>query len=85
MGEGITGVVPYELDKRPRRLTERNKDGGAFVPGCFEEPCLGNGCIRKGNCTVFMQVCEKLTAYEDTGLTPDEVERLLQRVRDSNG
>ena len=77
MKTGITGVTPY----RSGRLTERNEAGDAYVPGCFEEPCLGNGCVRKGNCAVFMQICAKLAEYEDTGLKPYEVGALLKRVR----
>lgn len=58
------------------RLTEW--DGGqtryAYYPRCFEEPCYGSGCKIK-DCPFETAVCERLAAYEDTGLTPEEVER----------
>ena len=59
------------------RLTEWN--GGqtrhAYYPRCFEEPCYGGGCKIK-DCPFETAVCERLAAYEDTGLTPESVEAL---------
>ena len=56
------------------RLTEW--DGGqtrhAYYPRCFEEPCYGSGCKIK-DCPFETAVCERLAAYEDTGLTPEEI------------
>ena len=56
------------------RLTEWN--GGqtrhAYYPRCFEKPCYGSGCKIK-DCPFETAVCERLAAYEDTGLTPDQV------------
>lgn len=56
------------------RLTEWN--GGqtrhAYYPRCFEDPCYGSGCKIK-DCPFETAVCERLAAYEDTGLTPEEV------------
>lgn len=56
------------------RLTEWN--GGqtrhAYYPRCFKEPCYGGGCKIK-DCPFETAVCERLAAYEDTGLTPAEV------------
>lgn len=56
------------------RLTEWN--GGqtchAYYPRCFKEPCYGRGCKIK-NCPFDTAVCERLAAYEDTGLTPEEI------------
>ena len=56
------------------RLTEWN--GGqtrhAYYPRCFEEPCYGRGCKIK-DCPFETAVCERLAAYEDTGLTPEEI------------
>ena len=55
------------------RLTEWN--GGqtrhAYYPRCFEEPCYGGGCKIK-DCPFETAVCERLAAYEDTGLMPEE-------------
>lgn len=60
------------------RLTEWN--GGqtrhAYYPRCFEEPCYGSGCKIK-DCQFETAVCERLAAYEDTGLTPEEIKAPL--------
>ena len=56
------------------RLTEWN--GGqtrhAYYPRCFKAPCYGDGCKIK-DCLFETAVCERLAAYEDTGLTPEEI------------
>ena len=56
------------------RLTEWN--GGqtrhAYYPRCFKYPCYGNGCKIK-DCPLKIAVCERLAAYEDTGLMPEEI------------
>ena len=56
------------------RLTEWN--GGqtrhAYYPRCFKDPCYGDGCKIK-DCPFETAVCERLAAYEDTGLTPEEI------------
>lgn len=39
---------------------------------CFKEPCYGGGCKIK-DCPFEIAVCERLAAYEDTGLTPEEI------------
>ena len=56
------------------RLTEWN--GGqtrhAYYPRCFKEPCYGSGCKIK-DCPFETAVCERLAAYEDTGMTPEEI------------
>lgn len=57
------------------RLTEWN--GGqtrhAYYPRCFKEPCYGSGCKIK-DCPFETAVCERLAAYEDTGIEPEAVE-----------
>ena len=59
------------------RLTEWN--GGqtrhAYYPRCLEEPCYGSGCKIK-DCPFETAVCDRLAAYEDTGLYPESVEAL---------
>ena len=59
------------------RLTEWN--GGqtrhAYYPRCFKEPCYGNGCKIK-DFPFETAGCERLAAYEDTGLYPECVEEL---------
>ena len=56
------------------RLTEWNdrQPRDAYYPRCFEEPCYGGGCKIK-DCPFETAVCERLAAYEDTGLTPEEI------------
>lgn len=56
------------------RLTERY-DGNAYYPHCFSiGKCKGNGpskeCIE---CDFDKMICERLAAYEDTGLTPEQI------------
>ena len=56
------------------RLTEWNDEQTrhAYYPRCFEEPCYGGGC-KINDCPFETAVCERLAAYEDTGLMPEEV------------
>ena len=56
------------------RLTEWNggQNRHAYYPRCFKEPCYGSGCKIK-DCPFKTAVCERLAAYEDTGLTPEEI------------
>ena len=53
------------------RLTKR-ENGHTHYPRCFEEPCGGMGC-RTEDCGFKVEICERLAAYEDTGLEPEEV------------
>lgn len=57
------------------RLTARNKKGFAYYPQCFQEPCCGSGC-QKDLCGFSERVCETLAAYEETGLTPDQIRQM---------
>ena len=56
------------------RLTKWNElsHKHAYYPRCFEEPCYGSGCKIK-DCPFETAVCERLAAYEDTGLSPEKV------------
>lgn len=56
------------------RLTEWNESSHkhAYYPRCFKEPCYGSGCKIK-DCPFETAVCERLAAYEDTGLIPEEI------------
>ena len=60
------------------RLTEWNDEQTrhAYYPRCFEEPCYGGGC-KINDCPFETAVCERLAAYEDTGLTPEEIKAPL--------
>ena len=59
------------------RLTEWNgrQPRDAYYPRCFEEPCYGGGC-KINDCPFETAVCERLAAYEDTGLTPEQCENV---------
>ena len=59
------------------RLTKWNGSSNqhAYYPRCFKEPCYGSGCKIK-DCPFETAVCERLAAYEDTGLYPESVEAL---------
>mgnify|MGYP006966647414 CR=1 FL=1 len=56
------------------RLTKWNESSykHAYYPRCFKEPCYGGGCKIK-DCPFEIAVCERLAAYEDIGLTPEEI------------
>ena len=60
------------------RLTEWNDEqpSRAYYPRCFEEACYGSGCKIK-DCQFETAVCDRLAAYEDTGLTPEEIKAPL--------
>ncbi len=61
------------------RLTKRNEDGHAYYPNCYDWPCLRCTPI---SCTFYDKVCERLAAYEDTGMEPEEI-AALKRERDA--
>ena len=56
------------------RLTEWNGEQPrhAYYPRCFKAPCYGDGC-KINDCLFETAVCDRLAAYEDTGLTPEEI------------
>lgn len=56
------------------RLTKRGDTGHAYYPRCFEEACNR----RCEDCLFDETICERLAAYEDTGLTPEEVSALIK-------
>ena len=63
------------------RLTEWNDEQPrhAYYPRCFEEPCYGSGCEIK-DCQFETAVCDRLAAYEDTGLSPEKVSWMKEVV-----
>ena len=63
------------------RLTEWNDEQTrhAYYPRCFEEPCYGGGCKIK-DCPFETEVCDRLAAYEDTGLSPEKVSWMKEVV-----
>ena len=63
------------------RLTRRGVTGHAYYPRCFEAPCDGAGCKIR-DCLFDNTICERLAAYEDSGLTPKEVKRMSNILMD---
>ena len=63
------------------RLTRRSDTGRAYYPRCFDEPCGGDGCKIK-DCLLDDIICDRLAAYEDTGLTPKETKRMSNILMD---
>ena len=55
-----------------KRLTARDERGNAYYLKCFDEPCNSGGCT-KNMCDFAVEVCDKLAAYEDTGLDPEQL------------
>lgn len=71
--ERLTAENADLLERRNvmERLTKW-ENGNAYYPRCFKDPCYGDGCKIK-DCPFEEAVCERLAAYEDTGLTPEEI------------
>ena len=63
------------------RMTEWNDEQTrhAYYPRCFEEPCYGGGC-KINDCPFETAVCDRLAAYEDTGLSPEKVSWMKEVV-----
>lgn len=70
----------WQANISKERLTDRSEDG-AYYKKCFDEPCNGEG----GDCQVChfhnMEVCERLAAYEDTGLLPEQIREIDRMYR----
>lgn len=68
------------------RLTGRDDKGNAYFTKCFEEPCDGMGANEMcDECDGLEQVCERLAAYEDTGLTPEQLLEIDRMYREQCG
>lgn len=62
-----------------KRLTARNECGDAYYPECYER-CYGEGSSKKcDDCDYDGKICETLTDYEDTELTPEQIMELKER------
>lgn len=61
-----------------KRLTAISGVGEAYYPYCYrEDTCDGEGGTEKcRDCEFSEQICETLAAYENTGLTPEEAEKV---------
>lgn len=62
------------MDVTMKRLTERTKDG--YVTTCFWDTNTENGMYDL-NEQLAEKCIDRLAAYEDTGLTPEEIARLV--------
>ena len=64
------------------RFTRRNEDNtGYYYPYCLQEDtCSGEGC-KMDMCEFPEKVCDRLGEYEDTGLTPGEIEELKETMQ----
>lgn len=62
-------------------LTARNDDGSAYYPYCLrDDTCWGWGTNEKcDTCKFNEKVCDRLAAYEDTGLTPKQIRKLIEK------
>lgn len=47
-------------------------NGHAYFTECFEEPCLGMGCVNE-DCEFKILACQRLAEYEDIGLIPEQL------------
>ena len=65
------------------RLTARNErfPDETYYPYCFrEDTCRGEGMSDKCDmCELPYKICKKLADYEDTGLTPEQIQELKER------
>lgn len=55
------------------RLTARDSDRKAYFPACFDGYCDACDCNSENCEFIDMDVCDRLSAYEDTGLTPEQI------------
>lgn len=60
------------------RLTEHHVDGKGAYMKCSEH-CEEDGC---GDCGNLDHIIDRLAAYEDTGLTPEEVKLIANVLRE---
>lgn len=64
------------------RLTTRGPEGNAYYPKCFEGECFGMESREEcEKCQMTFDICERLAAYEDLGLLPEqlrEIDKLYQ-------
>ena len=71
-----------------KRLTAISDVGEAYYPYCYRaDTCDGEGETEKcRDCEFSQQICKTLAAYENTGLTPEEImymqelEKILDKI-----
>ena len=65
-----------------KRLTAYDESGSchAHYPRCFEiKGCEGTNTENCATCDFALQICDRLAAYEDTGLMPVEISGLIPK------
>ena len=67
-----------------KRMTERSERGNAYYPQCLKEPCEGMGC-KIEQCKFSEAVRDRLAAYEDSGLSPEDAANLNAILRLGDG
>lgn len=63
------------------RLTARNENGEAYYKRCYESPCDGTGEACDDCNFIDIKVCEALAAYEDNGITPEQMREISDEYR----
>ena len=58
-----------------KRLTARDEHGNAYYLKCFDEPCNSGGCPPPPP-PPPLEVYDKLAAYEDTGISPEQIREI---------
>lgn len=65
------------------RLTTRGPEGNAYYPKCFEEECFGmESRVECEKCQFTFDICERLAAYEDLELLPEQLRELDGMYKD---
>ena len=64
-----------------KRLTAISDVEEAYYPYCYRaDTCDGEGGTEKcRDCEFSEKICKTLAAYENTGLTPEEIVKLKER------
>lgn len=59
------------------RLTTRGPEGNAYYPKCFEGECFGMESREEcEKCQMTFDIAERLAAYEDLGVMPEQLREL---------
>lgn len=80
------GLLDRCVEKMERggmeRITAENENGKAYYPTCFAR-CDGAGASGKCNyCDFEEKICETIRAYENTGLTPEQIYEISEMYKE---
>ena len=69
------------MSEKMKKLTAISDVGEAYYPYCYRaDTCDGEGETEKcRECKFSQEICATLAAYENTGLTPEEIVKLKER------